>query len=633
MGCLRPPKNFRQEALRQSEEGEMTSQLEWTFPSAQVCEIKGLNDSGVETFKGDTISSLAREICQNSLDAAHGSGAEKPSVEVEFVRFAMAKNDFPDRAGFKDAVDRAKRFHAHDEQVKSFIEELEEAFAAEEIPCLRISDHHTTGLKGVQIDDRTKPSAWRSLVFSSGVSNKDGMSGGSFGIGKFAAFACSKFRTAFYATKTDDGYEGIQGVARLVSFTTEDEETALGTGYCGQGDSQPIREWGSLDTNYERKNPGTDIYIPAFVGGENFREDIIRSALDGFLYAIYTRQLVVRIDDGSENQIVVLDRAWLEKAYKAKDPLFDSVYHTYEALKQPEEKWKEKDFAERGKIRLSVIANEKDLDKRIAMVRQPGMQIFKKDHFRSHISFTGILIVEGALNCELKRFENPQHTQWEKKRDIGNAGLLEEIYKFCRETVSEITRDDLGEQLDSGLGDVLPDMSDEGEKRLEEVLDVKAKKMLVAPEKPIKRKRRAGKPTRGGTKSDHPSGSDKHETERDNRTVQDNGRGGNRKVMRRDVGCLAFRSICNDKARGAYKLKVIPEKDVESGSVAVIAVAEIKDYPAPVKSARLEDGTELKVEGNEISGFKFEKKRPLKIDLELDYSDYLSLEVACYEYK
>ena len=49
----------------------MTESFGWTFPSALngKCEEKGLNDSGIETFRGDTIVSLAREICQNSLDS------------------------------------------------------------------------------------------------------------------------------------------------------------------------------------------------------------------------------------------------------------------------------------------------------------------------------------------------------------------------------------------------------------------------------------------------------------------------------------------------------------------------------------------------------------------------------------
>ena len=42
----------------------------WNFPSNNYGQIFGIADSGVETFKGTTIKSLAREICQNSLDAA-----------------------------------------------------------------------------------------------------------------------------------------------------------------------------------------------------------------------------------------------------------------------------------------------------------------------------------------------------------------------------------------------------------------------------------------------------------------------------------------------------------------------------------------------------------------------------------
>lgn len=41
----------------------------WNFPSNNHSQTIGIADSGVETFKGTPIKSLAREICQNSLDA------------------------------------------------------------------------------------------------------------------------------------------------------------------------------------------------------------------------------------------------------------------------------------------------------------------------------------------------------------------------------------------------------------------------------------------------------------------------------------------------------------------------------------------------------------------------------------
>lgn len=44
--------------------------MEWNFPSNNHGKVKGISDSGVETFQGTPLKSLAREICQNSLDAA-----------------------------------------------------------------------------------------------------------------------------------------------------------------------------------------------------------------------------------------------------------------------------------------------------------------------------------------------------------------------------------------------------------------------------------------------------------------------------------------------------------------------------------------------------------------------------------
>ena len=37
----------------------------WSFPSNNYGQISGIADSGVETFNGTPMKSLAREICQN----------------------------------------------------------------------------------------------------------------------------------------------------------------------------------------------------------------------------------------------------------------------------------------------------------------------------------------------------------------------------------------------------------------------------------------------------------------------------------------------------------------------------------------------------------------------------------------
>lgn len=72
------------------------SQPKWDFTSvSDAYEKKGLNDSGVETFKDDSFKSLAREICQNSLDAKSvAQDDEKRPVIIEFHRFISSSEQF-----------------------------------------------------------------------------------------------------------------------------------------------------------------------------------------------------------------------------------------------------------------------------------------------------------------------------------------------------------------------------------------------------------------------------------------------------------------------------------------------------------------------------------------------------------
>ena len=39
----------------------------WNFPAAKGGMINSINNAGLETFRGNALESLTREICQNSL--------------------------------------------------------------------------------------------------------------------------------------------------------------------------------------------------------------------------------------------------------------------------------------------------------------------------------------------------------------------------------------------------------------------------------------------------------------------------------------------------------------------------------------------------------------------------------------
>ena len=60
----------------------------------------------------------------------------------------------------------------------------------EDCYILRISDFNTSGLLGSKEEINTD---WTNLTKSSGASDKKGTAGGSYGIGKYAPFACSDF--------------------------------------------------------------------------------------------------------------------------------------------------------------------------------------------------------------------------------------------------------------------------------------------------------------------------------------------------------------------------------------------------------------------------------------------------------
>ena len=66
--------------------------INWNFPSNNNGDINGISNAGIETFRGAPYESLAREICQNSLDAKFDN---KDKVYVEFSLFKYKTKDLP----------------------------------------------------------------------------------------------------------------------------------------------------------------------------------------------------------------------------------------------------------------------------------------------------------------------------------------------------------------------------------------------------------------------------------------------------------------------------------------------------------------------------------------------------------
>ena len=222
----------------------------WYFPSAKGIGINGFNNIG-EEFKDNPIQSLAKEICQNSLDTKlnpeYGERLNK-TTKVVFNEFWMNTKEFPGYESFlktlEDEYTFNSKYYKHDKTVPNFYQNAINCLKEEKIYCLRISDFNTTGLLGSNNQSNEENhSPWSDLTKNAGVSDKPEGSGGSKGKGKFASFICSSLYTVFYSTYAMDEQRATCGIARLSGYELQDGNKTIGEGY--------FEENVKIDENYK----------------------------------------------------------------------------------------------------------------------------------------------------------------------------------------------------------------------------------------------------------------------------------------------------------------------------------------------------------------------------------------------
>lgn len=282
----------------------MTTQ-KWRFPDNNYTSENGLDTSDMEMFKKDPVSSLAREICQNSIDAAFG---EKP-VRVEFSLFQVARGEVPGVDDLAAQIDACYKYKKDSPKEEPTLRELKKSISRDTITCLRVSDFNTSGIFGVKVNKSGVP--FYDLTKGSGVSNKGGSSGGSKGIGKFASFVVSTTNTVFYSTKANDGTSGFIGISKLRSapIPGKDENLlTLGVGYYAETEKNlPILRELHLDKGFVRSENqyGTDVYIIGFNNFKGWQYDIIAKVLESFMVAVMCGGLEVIVDGIVVNQNTV----------------------------------------------------------------------------------------------------------------------------------------------------------------------------------------------------------------------------------------------------------------------------------------------------------------------------------------
>lgn len=436
----------------------------WEFPLTDWGSENGKNDPGLETFRGNPYPSITREPIQNSVDEHNGG---KNPVKVEFTVFKIKSNLFPGRDEYisvlKQCLKEEKEYSDTYKELKKSLDTI----LKEEIYFLKISDYFTKGVTG---SSELRKTNWHKLIRSVGESDKEETSGGSFGIGKYASFVCSNLKVVFYATLDEEGKSAFQGVAKLISFEDNNGEPHQATGFFGEREKkQPIKsmedvELYSLNEHFSRTEVGTDLYIAGFDYKDNWANEIKEAAIQSFFPALYNNTLEVIVNGEIINSetLPTLINQMKEDGSKA------SAIKYYEVLTdEASHCFIEPDFCGLGEVKL-YVGNKNNYHKKTAMIRKTGMLIKEKQNYQIPIKYAAVLLINGqAFNKELKRVENPTHTDWEfnRKNDVKVIKkAMKELHEWINKKIQSISPyEDITSFDVDELAEFLPDSNEEME--------------------------------------------------------------------------------------------------------------------------------------------------------------------------
>ena len=275
----------------------MSDKLTWQFPANDPNEIEGPNDPGITHFMNDREESVIRETIQNSLDA-QADPARPVKVAFDHHKISTASFGAVDLARALRAA--ANSTHLNDDEYAAQFERGAKTLnriGGGSLGCLGIVDSNTTGA-----DDKPRhkgaPSKWEALTKGTGSNAKDQKdAAGSFGLGKFAAFAATNLRTVLYsvAYASDDGQlrRRFQGKTILVSHE-RDGKRLRKTGYFGKDDFRPAKDT-DVPRPFRLQHPGTALYIPGYEPTRSWQSNSASTVAKHFFHAVVHGKLEVTL--------------------------------------------------------------------------------------------------------------------------------------------------------------------------------------------------------------------------------------------------------------------------------------------------------------------------------------------------
>lgn len=384
-------------------------------------EDEGLGDAGIETYKDAVYAGIAREAGQNSADARYNN-----PVKMSFDVIKIKSKDFPEYDRFKDTIKVCLNEAIKEKNEKSidFFKRAKEVLDGVDLDILRVSDFNTKGLVGPGI----KGTPFHSLVKGSGVSVKGSdTSGGSFGIGKNAAFAVSELQTVFYSSQYKKGNDPLkfiaQGKSILVSHTDSSGKKRKAKGYWGLEGYKEIDDISLVPQWMRRSDQGTSIFCAGFRYQKGWQYTMAASLLANFFFAIHRGEMEFAVNDGEIvlNSTTVhryFDDEKIQKAAENNNSLegFSFARLLFECLTSAHTQEKTIDHPTMGKISFRILVRD-GLPKKLAIIRNGMIITDSLEHFgdkfaRFNLSKEFIAIVEPKEhdgNALIKKLENPRH--------------------------------------------------------------------------------------------------------------------------------------------------------------------------------------------------------------------------------
>lgn len=638
----------------------------WRFVPNQNSTIVGLNDAGIETFTADINKSLVREIIQNSLDAVISTSTEP--VRVEFEMFGISRNEIPDVDNLHSIIKKCRDSNRDEPDAYKFFDNADDLMSQSTINVLRISDHNTIGLEGT--DTCAKGTGWSRLVKENGSLNKGQSSGGSFGIGKSATFACSDLRIVFYSSLDKKGFKSNFGVAKLVSYNDEKMGWTTGIGYYSENEKfTAIPELATFDKNYIREDTGTDIYILGMHQTDNFKKEFIQSVLLNFLVSIIKNKLIVDIQGEEIKKETLIKYMENLNPYESDD--IKSLLDYYYLLTSPDPRIVKiplnsdiygKKYGFENEECTLYLREGVGYNRKVLITRKAGMRILEQNRISGSIEFTGVMVIEGnKMNEAFKAMEVPSHDAWEPGRCRGKKSYYVNLLNDFKRYIKNCVADSFGKVnmdcMDAiGASDFLPDRIDEGKepKLQKRELSTRIKRIsekTVEPTKKIvkalglseidlndKNSGESGPGKGEGFKpgvGPHPGpgvGPYPGPGEGDNPKSDRDGD----KAQYKEVPARK-RLVCKNKEEGKYILTFVVPSKASSGKLIFNLSGEQSDFELPISSAELILGSSdlkiEKVESNQIYLNNLIKGEKIRIEITVDFDSYCMMEVDYFASK